>query len=167
MYNLLQEIWLCRWLPRLLQTRLKTHAHTSWPAATDCPTDCITSSPEPSWSVQVCHQCLSLHGSAISVSDSTRTHPDPPKSENLIQEVQPKPWYCKNKSKVRWRGGQERLMLDEVMLKWTVKILARIWKYSTHFSRKLFKKCHALGKHWVAKRRKYGTLSYLLWVFYF
>lgn len=52
-------------------------------------------------------------------------------------------------------------MLDEAMLKRTVKILAKIWKYSIHFFRKLFKKCHAVGKHWIAKRRKYGTLSHL------
>lgn len=44
--------------------RLKTLAHTSWPAATDCISDCITSFPELSWSMQVCHQRPSLHGSA-------------------------------------------------------------------------------------------------------
>lgn len=167
--SLWQEIWLCRWPPSLLQKRLKTHAHTSWPAATDC----ITSSPELSWSVQVCYRSPSLYGIAISVSDSPRICAGPEKSENPILEVQPKPWECcgcryhKNMSEVRWRGGQEGLMLDEAMLKWTVKILAKIWKYSIHFSRKLFKKCHAVGKHWIAKRRKYGNLSHLHRVFYF
>lgn len=86
------------------------------------------------------------HKCAVSVPGCTAVPPlllTPPGFVQTLNEGEISSWRCcdcrclENESGVRQRRGQEGLALEEIMLKWTVRVLARIRKSSSHFFAKL------------------------------